>query len=180
MSSQFSVYISCPISVPIGILKKFASIPKNISSNCRVSYWDRKETYHFSHTIENCDAFVMILPDNQWGRPIGILPPGCRKELDKAIAYHRPIYLGYINSLGNPTIYKADTNDNFIKGIKGTSGVLETAMKTKEIDYAVTPQSAGREVREVEYPEFITYSENFNASTTFSYEQTLLLRRHKR
>lgn len=178
MAQLFSTYISCPISVDIGILRKFADIAKSANStNCKVSYWDRRETYRYENILKGCDAFILILPENGWDVHIPNLPIGCRRELSSALDSNRKIYIGYINSTGQYSIYEATVTGARISGIRGSSSIYTE--KVNAFVRSIIPKEP------VEYPDFLdipsakptacpSYSKD-NASSV--YEKRLLLKK---
>lgn len=115
-----SAYISCPVSVEE---KHLLDVSKFVEgAGFEPLYWIRGTRYDepfISKCIENCDAFILVPPKNQFISPIDSLPAGCNKELKKAIKAGRKIYLAYRAGTGLH-VYKTTTEDGYIKGIAST------------------------------------------------------------
>lgn len=115
------IYFSIPVSIDWDTASKcFSQLFKKYA----VDVWKRDHYYNKSW-IDDCDAFVIMLPNGKWSYRIDELPVGCRREIKKAERLDKPIYLAYkpmSNSI--PIFYNTRINDGYIIGLGGTSGDL--------------------------------------------------------
>lgn len=125
----FRIYISCPIALPNRVLSKYVSAAEALKAN--VSYWRRGTTYGELPNILACDAFVIILPQEQFNCSLSSLPPGCRLELKEAEKAGKSIYIGYTPADRKAKFYEAAVA-GAIRGVAGTSDNLPEIIKTYE------------------------------------------------
>ena len=131
---NFSAYISCHIAMPWDTLMDVASVVEcSFSKNVEPIYWDRESPYQ-ENILPNSDCFIMISPGLKWSYYIQSLPPGCRKELKKAIKLGIPIYTVYKTSSKAIRIYETHIEDNYVCGITGTSDSLNFLKKSKPMN----------------------------------------------
>ena len=129
MSRKPNVYISCPISVDLSILKDTANLITLSGAN--PIYWKRGEVYTHDNDIKGCDAFVLINEGNAFKKGIHSLPAGCFKELKLALANKKEVYLSYESANGR-YLYEMSTSDSeLVTGLPGTTGKFKTSMQNK-------------------------------------------------
>lgn len=122
MSSKFHMYISCPISIPEKTLDKYVQAASKLG--VRVSYWSRGTIYCETPNITSCDAFVLILPEEQFKCSLSKLPAGCRSELTTAMTHHKNIFLGYTTAEGYVRFYTTNVTQGEIRGQGGSTSLL--------------------------------------------------------
>ena len=136
MSRKPNVYISCPISVSLNVLKDTANLISKEGAN--PVYWNRFDKYNHENDIKSCDAFVLINENNAFKKGTYSLPIGCLKELKVAIVNKRDLYLSYESANGR-YLYQISTSDSeIVTGLPGTTGMFTTSMKKKSNEVSPT------------------------------------------
>jgi hypothetical protein len=115
------VFISAPISLKWETVKDFITVAEKAGADVR--YWERGTPYQ-NGDLDNSDDVVFLLPKNLFKCSQEELPLGLKNELARAYAMGKTLYVGYVPSGRPATIYAADTNGKWIKGIAGTSDVF--------------------------------------------------------
>ena len=118
---NFNIYISCPIATSQQILNDCIVAAGSLGQNVSVRYWVRGTTYNLDDVVNTCDAFVLMLPNNQFQCRIDSLPPGCKKELQQAVAHYRPLFIAYRDSSSEINFYGASIRNGMVSGITGSS-----------------------------------------------------------
>jgi hypothetical protein len=86
-------------------------------------YWKRGGEYSQTY-FDQSDAFVFILPDNKFKASNHELPIGLKRELARAFALGKKIFIGYQTRSGEYTFYLAKTNGQDIEGVPGTTNEI--------------------------------------------------------
>lgn len=146
------VYISCPISVDQSILDSFYDELYEID-NINPIYWERGGTYDPS-MLEEAHACVFILPDNKFSAIGYELPAGVKKELARAYALGKRIYVGYIGKKAQ--VYSAITNGVDIKGVAGTFKEILNFANNNVVKPSIMPPPP---IHSYKLPEPTRYSE---------------------
>lgn len=118
MLKGYKAYISCPISIDWADMK--AAIKQVETEVDTVTYWKRNTTYN-QNFVRDCDVFILLLPNIKFKASRGSLPPGCRNELDRALASGKPIYIVYKAQHGWKT-YDTEISYGHNAGISGLAG----------------------------------------------------------
>lgn len=145
-----SCYVSCPLSVPQQTLDKYTQKLRGWITHDKVWWYQRGSAYKevfFNKVIQDADAFILVLPNNEFKLPIERLTAGCKRELIHALNNNKPTYLAYeaasgfniyeavieMNGSSKETLY----NSAIFSGVAGTSGNFEDVVqRTKRIDDA--------------------------------------------
>lgn len=123
MKTNHKTYISCPVSVEENTLIRCAR--EVVSQGSEPRYWERGRPYS-DEDLKTSNAFVLILPNNQFEARITNLPSGCKKELMQAHMLGIPIYLAYqLKTTKEIKIFDTTLTDLTIKGVQGTSRQLQ-------------------------------------------------------
>lgn len=141
-------YISCPMTVSQAVLDE--AIKKVNEFHVQVYYWPKGSSYDeadYRRLISHVDAFVIILPDVKWKMDYDKMTSGSRKELQHAMACHKPIYLFYKSTDGyhlyatDITVRNSNTNATIIVSISGIPSTkfnfkdnFDTGSSSKAID----------------------------------------------
>lgn len=126
-----SCYISCPMSVSQQTLDSYVAYAKEHLGTNDVHYWKRGTPYSKEVTqtvISAVDAFIVILPDNEFKFGINSLPSGTRSELLYAISVkeegllnNKEIFIAYTNKADGAMFYSASYNkEGLIQGVSGS------------------------------------------------------------
>lgn len=86
-------YLSCPVSVNVNYLYEVHN-RLSFYSEEEVRVWKRTDSYN-NEWVEECNNFVLILPDNAFIISFDRLPSGCKRELSRAIKLNKNIYIAY-------------------------------------------------------------------------------------
>lgn len=113
------IYISCPIAVKQSIFDEYIDLI-NEHDNFVARYWERGTGYSEKY-FDGSDAFVFVLPDNKFKAANHELPIGLKRELARAYALGKKIFVGYQTKSGEYAIYSAITNGQYIEGVPGTT-----------------------------------------------------------
>jgi hypothetical protein len=89
-----------------------------------VNYWTRGTVYNEQDNIAACDAFVLVLPSEEFKHSIERLPAGCKHELMLAQRRGKNICLAYRPMTGIPSFYDTSISASTISGIGGSSRML--------------------------------------------------------
>lgn len=127
MASNNKVFISAPISVDWSTVMEFAKSVQNTGG--KPVYWERNTRY-IQKDFDTADSVVFILPNNNFNMHRFNLPIGLQSELERAFETGKSIYVGYIRSNGNHSIYRAGTDGYSIAGRSGTSGRLKRDLES--------------------------------------------------
>jgi hypothetical protein len=118
-----SIYFSVPVSENFNTFLSAIKKYKDFSHY----FWDRDSLYYPSY-LQKADLFVLVLPEYAWDRSVNTLPVGCKKELEFAVKYGKPIFILYKSRDGrgeyniyNAEIYQLPSGTKMIRGIPGTS-----------------------------------------------------------
>lgn len=120
---QGNVYISCPIANSLLYLIRLNE-QLNVQCIGNVKRWIREDTYD-KNMVEDCDIFILCLPNFDFKIKRPSLPPGCRKELDKAKKLGKKIYIAY-EKVNNEyyDFYEYYEGDVLIGGLPGTNNYI--------------------------------------------------------
>jgi len=116
------VFISAPSELDWSTVTRFAQ--RLVDNNILAFAWDRNSIYDHS-IFDECGSVLFLLPGNRFRLVKDDLPWGQRRELFRAQAQSKNIYVGY------GQIYEADgiantDGEEFISGISGTSNSIFT------------------------------------------------------
>lgn len=143
MKSIRKVYVSCPMTVSQTVLDKTMKHLENLGVAARA--WERGTPYKEEDSIKYCDAFIIILPNNDFEcfYP-DKLPSGTKKELNLAYDLDKEIYLSYLPmDSDKPKIYCTNSHKDaldwqvdYIGGVAGTHrnflDLIEPDLRKKE------------------------------------------------
>jgi len=124
---QNKVFISAPISLAWSTVTEFALTVRRAGGE--PVWWDRNTRY-IQSDFDKADSVLFLLPGNKFESSQYGLPIGLKSELSRAFALNKNIYLGYITSNGNHSIYRADTDGYSIAGLSGTTGCLKQSLES--------------------------------------------------
>lgn len=102
-------YISCPMTVPKSDLDETIKLVQ--SYGVMAHWWSKGTDYdekYYKEVIEDCNAFIVILPGMAWSCKADKMTSGSRKETTLAISAEIPIYIAYRNRTEGLGIYAAD------------------------------------------------------------------------
>lgn len=128
------VFISAPISVDWSTVTEF--VHSVLDAGGKPVFWDRNTRYD-QNDFNSSDSVVFILPKNKFEMSQYGLPIGLKNELSRAFEMNKDIYIGYITSNGNHSIFSSSTDGKNITGVSATTGSLKRSLetiKTAEID----------------------------------------------
>lgn len=113
-------------------------IAKDITNNgFEPIFWKRKGTYDQSE-FDECGSVVFLLPNNRFSANMDELPKGLTKELSRAYAMNKNIFLAYKRSFGNSyQIYDTTCDDDYIGGQSGTSNFYINYLKSELKNYVM-------------------------------------------
>lgn len=123
---KFRIYISCPISILEITLHMYVKAAEKLGTE--VDYWRRGTSYCERGNIEKCDAFILVLPSEEFKHSIERLPAGCKQELMLAQRHGKNIYIAYRPMTAIPSFYEADIRHGLIGGIDGSSRMLASTI----------------------------------------------------
>ena len=108
------------MTVPWGdVLETKARLESHFSS---VKVWDRDYGNYQAPDFGNANIVVFMLPENKFGYPKNLLPPGVRKDLELSIMNGKKMYIAYTTKMGRiPSIYEARMNSGVFEAICGTA-----------------------------------------------------------
>ena len=123
---KLKAYISCPITISYSTLVTYGKVLKNMG--LEVMYWNRVDFYETEY-LQNCDIFLLILPNNAFNISKSNLPKGCKLEFDIARRLNKDMYLIYTPSFHQVEEYRTyqisiSEFPEIIQGIRGTSNIL--------------------------------------------------------
>ena len=126
-----AVYISVPIQ------KSWDTVLKVITflttGNFLVDIWNRKSGSYDKNSIERCDYFLLIPPNNDWRFDVTQLPSGCSMEVKKAIKLGKKIFIAYMNVHATYNIYETELDGELMSGIPGTGNSIFNDIKDDSI-----------------------------------------------
>ena len=115
------VYFSLPVLMQ-NRDKIFQELAQDIrEANATAEYWKEDEYYQQS-IIGMSDVFVFGTQYNDFNMSHKVLPSGVAKELDKAIALNKEIFLLYKSSSAGYQYYRVTMDGTYIRGIAGSTG----------------------------------------------------------
>lgn len=117
MKNQPNIYISCPMNVDYRHLEDVVFAIEH-HTHIKPNWWNRM-TY-VSNCVDECDIFVLILPNNKFNSEKVMLPIGCRKELELAEKLGKKVFIAYRSTHGI-NIYKTNITNRMIEAIAGTT-----------------------------------------------------------
>lgn len=125
------VYISCPKTVSQETLDKVIKLVRE--TGIAPMYWQKDSPYdpnRFTWIIQQCSAFIIILPGLSWSINAQKMTSGSRKELNVAVNAGIPVYIAYENRGDGLGIYTADVKIARIVGdtfmVTDISGIAST------------------------------------------------------
>jgi hypothetical protein len=116
------IYISCPIAVHQYTFDEYIDLI-NDHKGFTARYWERGGEYSQTY-FDSSDAFVFVLPDNKFKASNHELPIGLKRELARAFALGKKIFIGYQTRSGEYAFYLAKTNGRDIEGVPGTTNEI--------------------------------------------------------
>ena len=129
--NKAKVYIAAPVALSWGTVSKFRN--KLSSAHIDVKLWERDGRYEDSW-LNNADAVIFLLPDLSWGTKYNDLPIGLKRELSRAYAMNKKIFIGYETQMKDLNFYETDvrlgTSNDRISGIAGTTDSLKKYLKS--------------------------------------------------
>lgn len=129
--NKAKVYIAAPADLSWGTVSKFRD--KLSSAHIDVKLWERDGKYCDSW-LNNADAVIFLLPKLSWGTEYNDLPIGLKRELSRAYAMNKKIFIGYETLSRNLNFYEADvilgTSNDSISGRSGTSSSLKNHLRS--------------------------------------------------
>lgn len=148
--------------VPYFLLNKYINILRDNSVS--VTYWDRGRDYGSSGEVEaikNCDAFIIVLPFNDFKMPIQKMPSGIYGELTKAMKLGKRIILAYESSEG-PKFYETVIDKLMLAGLPGTGHTFLQDMDSLKNELHVMGRSITRDEKGNPYPKSLMESTRAN------------------
>lgn len=134
------IYFSIPVSMDWDTASRCM---KQLEGKFDVRYWTRNTPYSQKH-LDECDAFVIMLPGNAWTFERKNLPIGLLRELEIAVRLGKKVYITYKSTYNTEAaIYEAEVDKTRIQGISGTSGNIKKTTNTRY-------QSSVHEIPDVE------------------------------
>jgi hypothetical protein len=117
-------YIAAPVALDWGTVLKFKN--KLAAKGYDVKLWERDGRYS-DDWLNSADAVIFLLPELNWRYEFHNLPIGLKRELNRAYAQSKKLFIGYKTQLGDYNVYEANFNlsANIISGIANTTGKLE-------------------------------------------------------
>ena len=129
--NKAKVYIAAPVALNWGTVSKFRN--KLSSAHIDVKLWERDGRYEDSW-LNTADAVIFLLPDLSWGTKYNDLPIGLKRELSRAYAMNKKIFIGYETQMKDFNFYETDivlgTSNDRISGIAGTTDSLKKYLKS--------------------------------------------------
>ena len=129
--NKAKVYIAAPVALSWGTVSKFRN--KLSSAHVDIKLWERDGRYCDSW-LDNADAVIFLLPDLSWGTKHNDLPIGLKRELSRAYAQNKKIFIGYETQSGDLNFYEADvilgTSNDRISGVAGTTASLKNHLRS--------------------------------------------------
>lgn len=121
-------YISCPVTVDRATLDTYRDLLNEMGAE-PIS-WSKGTPYTHQDDVDECDGFVLVLPDNRFRISLEELPMGCKRELTRAIKAKRKLYLAY-SDLSGAAIYQANIM-NYGLNTAQFHGVASTEKNVKD------------------------------------------------
>jgi len=137
-------YISCPVSVDYENILYVEELIRQNDSDAQVIYWERNSLYR-DYWIEECDHFIIMLPDNKFECVVENLPSGVLRELRRAEKMKKSICMAYKNiTYKKWNIYNTCRSMFSIGGLAGTPNrVFSNLPKVPQVEskkYPLTPK----------------------------------------